>query len=280
DRLRFDFTNLKAVSKREFDLIEHEVNEWIISNIEMHTDCLDYNAAIKKGATALFNEKYEDVVRMVGIGNISLELCGGTHVKSTGDIGIFKIISEGGIAAGVRRIEALTGRHAFKYIKSMEQKLNDLSSVHKCSVEDVVDKTKRLYAINKELEKKIDTLEGAVAKDDIQNLADSAKEINGVKVLCAEIENKEVKYLREYLDMFKDKLGNAIIVLASEHDGKVAMIAGVTKNLTDKYNAGNILKNVLTKYGGRGGGKPDMAQGGGIKKEDIKEALEHVFSLI
>jgi alanyl-tRNA synthetase len=280
DRLRFDFTNLKGVTERELELIERTVNEWIIDNMDVAVQDLSYDEAIKRGATALFNEKYGDVVRMVGIEDVSLELCGGTHVSKTGDIGQFKILSEGGIAAGVRRIDALTGRWAYNYTKSLEQKLDELGAIYKCSVEGVVDKTKKLIATNKELEKKIDSLEASIAKDDISDILKEAREINGVKVLSASIDNKEVKYLREYLDMFKDKLGSAVIVLASAHGGKVAVIAGVTKDLTDKYNAGKILKSLLEKFGGRGGGKPDMAQGGGIKEEDIKEALELVYSLI
>ena len=280
DRLRFDFTHLKGMGKREIDLVEQAVNEWIIDNIDVQVDNVDYTTAKKKGATALFNEKYGDKVRMVGIGDISLELCGGTHVKKTGDIGVFNIISEGGIAAGVRRIEALTGRWAYKHIKSMEQKIDELSAIYKCSSEDVVDKTQKLIMTNKELEKKIDSLQASIAKDDVSDILNKVKEVNGIKVLSAYIENKEIKYLREYMDMFKDKLGSAVLVLASEHNGKVMMVAGVTKDLTDKYNAGNILKTVLEKYGGRGGGKPDMAQGGGIGKEDVNNALDMVYSLI
>jgi alanyl-tRNA synthetase len=217
---------------------------------------------------------------MVGINSISLELCGGTHVEKTGDIGLFKILSEGGIAAGVRRIEALTGRWAYNYTKLMEQKLDELSTIYKCSIENVIDKTQKLIATNKELEKKIGSLQASIAKDDVSDILKSVREVNGIKVLSAFIDNKETKYLREYSDMFKDKLKSAVIVLASEYSGKVSMTASVTKDLTDRCSAGKILKTVLEKFGGRGGGKPDMAQGGGIKKEDVKKALEFVFSLV
>jgi alanyl-tRNA synthetase len=162
----------------------------------------------------------------------------------------------------------------------MEQKLDELSMIYKCSAQDVVDKTQKLITTNKELEKKIDSMQASIAKDDVSDILNKVKEVNGIKVLSAYIDNKEIKYLREYLDMFKDKLGSAVLVLASQHNKKVLMVAGVTKDLTDKYNAGKILKEVLEKYGGRGGGKPDMAQGGGIGQEDVNNALELVYSLI
>ncbi len=283
DRLRFDFTHIKAVSKRELDQIELTVNGWILNNIPVQVDNLSYKDAIKKGATALFNEKYGDKVRMVAMGNnsnVSLELCGGTHVRSTGDIGLLKIVSEGGIAAGVRRIEALTGRWAFKHLKAVEQKVDEISSLFKCSHDDVVEKTRKLIMTNKELTKKLDKMQAAIAKDNVSGIVDQAKEINGVKVLSIFIDNKEVKYLRDYADMLKDKLGSAVIMLASHHNGKVMMLAVVTKDLTTKYHAGKILKAVLEEFGGRGGGKPDMAQGGGIRKENVNDALEMVYSLI
>ena len=280
DRLRFDFTNLKGVSRRELDLVEKSVNEWIIDNTDVTIDNLSYNDAIKKGATALFSEKYGDVVRMVKVGDVSLELCGGTHVEKTGDIGLFKIVSESGIAAGVRRIEALSGRFAYDYTMSMEKKLDELSEIYKCPAENIVEKTMKLISANKELEKQISSMETSKAKDDVSDALSAVREINGVKVLSLHIENKDAKFLREYLDIFKDKLKSAVIVLASENNDKVSIIAGVTKDLTDKHNAGKILSVMLEKFGGKGGGKPDMAQGGGIKREDIKEALEFVYTLI
>ncbi len=280
DRLRFDFTNFKGLTKKELDLVEQNVNEWILDNIDVTVDNLNYKEAIKRGATALFNEKYGDEVRMVGIGDISLELCGGTHVMKTGDIGFFKIVSETGIAAGVRRIEALSGMAAYEYVKSMEDKLDELGGIYKCSPNDVVDKTQKLIAANKRLEKEIGALQASIANDDVLGTLEQVKEVNGIKVLSAYIDNKETKYLREYLDMFRDKLGSAVIVLASEHKGKVAMIACVTKDLTSSRHAGKILKSVLGKFGGRGGGREDMAQGGGIKRADVQKALEMVYDLV
>jgi alanyl-tRNA synthetase len=233
-------------------------------------------AAMASGAMALFGEKYGDEVRVVGMGDFSTELCGGTHVQRTGDIGLFKIVSEGGVAAGVRRIEAVTGAGAFAYVRQTEDRLQLVAELVRGSRDDVARKVEQLQARVKGLEKELEQTRARLASGQGGDLSAQAKDIKGVKVLAARVDGADSKTLRDTLDKLKDKLGNAAIVLAAVQEGKVLLIAGVTKDLTTKVPAGELVNQVALRVGGKGGGRPDMAQAGGTDPTHLDAALADV----
>ncbi|MDB3870180.1 alanine--tRNA ligase [Candidatus Thioglobus sp.] len=282
DKLRFDFSHDEVIDKADLDKIEALVNRRILDNSTVHTDVTDIEAAKKKGAMALFGEKYGNTVRVLSMGknDFSVELCGGTHVNLLGDIGLFRITSEGGIAAGVRRIEALTGYNAYQSDKQIEDSLSKIAQMTKTNNSDVVEKVTQLMKQQKELEKQIATFQKKLASNQGDELLNQAQEVNGVKLLSTVVEGVSGKDLRDIADKLKDKLGSVVVVLAAVSADKISLVAGVTKDLTGKYQAGKILNHVATQVGGKGGGRADMAQGGGTQPENLAKALTSVKDLI
>lgn len=280
DRLRFDFTHYEAVNQKDLSRVEEIVNDKIFESMDVNTieTCID--EARKMGATALFGEKYGDTVRVVRAGNFSMELCGGTHVKNTSAIGIFKIISEGGVAAGVRRIEAVTGKGTLALINNIEKILNDAASLLRSSVKDVPKKVEALSAELKEREKEIEELKSKIAADAVQDIVNKAVEIGGVKVVTAAA-NLDIDSLRSLSDKLKSKLGKSVVVLGSVKDGKVTFIAAASRDAVEcGIHAGNIVKEVAKIAGGSGGGKPEMAQAGGKNPEKVDDALKAVYDTV
>jgi alanyl-tRNA synthetase len=282
EKLRFDFSHDEVVSRANLDKVEVIVNQQILGNTRVITEETDIKTAKKKGAMALFGEKYGDMVRVLSMGddNFSVELCGGTHVQRLGDIGRFKVISESGIAAGVRRIEAVTGIDAYQLDKKNENTLSMIASLTKSSNSMALDKVKQLISNQKNLEKQIAVFQKQLASDQGDSLLSKVTEVKGVKVLATEVKGVPTKDLRDLADKLKDKLGSAIVVLAVVSDKKVSLVAAVTKNLTDKYQAGNILNHVAIQVGGKGGGRADMAQGGGTESEKLPMALSSIKDLL
>ena len=282
DKLRFDFSHDEAVSKSNLDEVEALVNKQILGNSKVKTEETDIESAKEKGAMALFGEKYGETVRVLTMGDndFSVELCGGTHVERLGDIGRFKIISESGVASGVRRIEAVTGQEAYRLDKDNEDSLDMIANLTKSNSANVLEKVKQLISNQKNLEKQISSFKKQLASDQGSDLASSAEDINGIKLLATEVSGVSAKDLRDLADKLKDKLGTAVVVLAVVSGKKVSLISAVTKNLTDKYQAGVILNHVASQIGGKGGGRSDMAQGGGTEPEKLSDALNSVKDLI
>ncbi|MBI3145642.1 MAG: alanine--tRNA ligase, partial [Pseudogulbenkiania sp.] len=277
ERTRFDFAHNEPVSAAQIAEIERVVNRIVLHNVEVSAKLMAYDDAIRAGAIALFGEKYGDEVRVLKMGDFSTELCGGTHVKRTGDIGFFKIVAEGGVAAGVRRIEAVTGEGAVAYAQQQESLLKEAAGALKAqSNDEVVNRIGSLQDNLKALEKELSRLKAKLAASAGDALADSAVDIGGIKVLAAELEGADNTALRETLDKLKDKLKSAAIVLAAKGDGKVSLVAGVTADLTGKIKAGELVNFVAQQVGGKGGGRPDMAQAGGTQPEKLAEALAGV----
>ncbi|MBB1451291.1 alanine--tRNA ligase [Pseudoalteromonas sp. SG43-1] len=276
DRLRFDFSHFEAVTKDELREIERVVNDEIRRNFALNTELMAIDDAKAKGAMALFGEKYDDEVRVVTIGDYSIELCGGTHVERAGDIGLFKIVSESGIAAGVRRIEAVTGADAVAYVSEQEQQLHDVAALVKGDSASVLEKVTALLEKSKGLEKQIAQLSDKLASAAGASLLDSIVEINGVKLLVANVEGTESKALRGMVDDLKNKIGSGVIALGVASGDKVSLIAGVTKDLTGKVKAGELVNHMAGQVGGKGGGRPDMAQAGGSEPQNLAAALDSV----
>ncbi len=277
DRLRFDFSHPSPVSNAELKQIEEQVNAKILANSSVTKEVLPLAEAEKKGALALFGEKYGDEVRVVTMGSdYSIEFCGGTHVNRTGDIGLFKIISESGISAGIRRIEAVTGKGALSMVGREEQTLKQLCEIVKSNAEEVVDKVQQLAASNRSLQKQLDQLKAKIASSAGSDLASQAKDFAGIKFLAATVEGFNPKSLRDTVDQLKNKLGSAVVVLISAADGKVNLVAGVSKDLTGKVKAGDLANMIALQLGGKGGGRSDMAMAGGNDASAIPEALASI----
>jgi alanyl-tRNA synthetase len=276
DRLRFDFSHFEAVTKQELREIERVVNDEIRRNFALNTELMAIDDAKAKGAMALFGEKYDDEVRVVTIGDYSIELCGGTHVERAGDIGLFKIVSESGIAAGVRRIEAVTGAEAIAYVSEQEQQLADVAALVKGDNASVLEKVTALLEKSKGLEKQVAQLNDKLASAAGASLLDSVVEINGVKLLVANVEGTESKAFRGMVDDLKNKIGSGVIALGVASGDKVSLIAGVTKDLTGKVKAGELVNHMAGQVGGKGGGRPDMAQAGGSEPQNLTAALDSV----
>ncbi|MCC7280077.1 MAG: alanine--tRNA ligase [Chromatiaceae bacterium] len=273
ERLRFDFSHFEPVSREQLRAIERLVNQEIRENHPVETRVMTLEDAKATGAMALFGEKYADQVRVLRMGDFSTELCGGTHARAVGDIGLFKILGEGGIASGVRRIEATTGAQALAAVEADEERLLRLASLVKGSREDLDDKVAALLERAKRLEKELADLKARAASAAGQDLADQAEEMGGIKVLAARLDGADAKALRDALDRLKDKLGSAIILLAAESEGRVSLVAGVTKDLTDRFQAGDLIREAAAKVGGKGGGRADMAQAGGTDPTGLPAAL-------
>ena len=276
DRLRFDFSHYEGVTSEQIQEIEDLVNDEIRKNTAAETNLMTYDDAIESGAMALFGEKYGDKVRVLRLGDFSVELCGGTHVARTGDIGVFKITSEGGVASGVRRIEAVTGKGAMEWIDANQASLSNLAGMLKSSPDQAVAKVEQLVRRTKDLEKELAAAKQALAMGQATDHSESVQEVEGVKVLATRMDGADAKTLRDAVDKFKDKLQNAVVVLGSVDDGKVRLAAGVTKNNTDKIRAGDLIKPVAEQVGGKGGGRPDFAQAGGTDAANLDAALASV----
>jgi alanyl-tRNA synthetase len=276
ERLRFDFSHFEAVTDEELATIERMVNEQIRANIPVDTRVMAIDEAKAAGAMALFGEKYGDKVRVLSMGDFSIELCGGTHVARTGDIGLMKIVSEAGVAAGVRRIEAMTAQGALEWIDANEQKLDKVAELVRAGREDVADKVAQALERSRKLEKELEQLKGKLASSQGSDLASEAEEVSGIKVLAANMEGADPKGLRDIVDQLKNKLGTAAVLLATVKGDKISLVAGVTKDATDRIKAGDLLKAVAEQVGGKGGGRPDMAQGGGSQPENLEAALASV----
>ena len=273
DRLRFDFSHDNPVETDELRAIEALVNTQIRNNVEAVAETLSKDEAIKRGAVALFGEKYGDEVRVLTLGDFSMELCGGTHVERTGDIGVFKIIAETGVAAGVRRIEALTGEVAYRYLSTAAARLDEIHQLLQVNEEELSDKIKQLIKDNKQSRKQFKVNESQAAYGINEDLKSRAQKVNGMQVLATRVENGDRQSLRVVLDSLKSELDKAAIVLALVDGGKVQLIAGVTRNLTDRVKAGELVNFVAEQVGGKGGGRPGMAEAGGNDPEKLDAAL-------
>ncbi|MEN8763414.1 MAG: alanine--tRNA ligase [Thiogranum sp.] len=276
DRLRFDFSHFQPLDAEELKKIETLVNEQIRTNADVETRIMPVDKAMEAGAMALFGEKYGDEVRVLSIGDFSVELCGGTHASRAGDIGLFKIVSEAGIASGVRRIEAVTGAAALEYINETEKNVSEVANLVKAGREEAVAKVGQLLERNRRLEKELEALKARLASSQGSDLSGQAREVDGIKVLAARLEGADAKSLRDTVDQLKNKLGAAAVILGAVTDGKVALVAGVTKAETKCIKAGELVNHVASQIGGRGGGRPDMAQAGGSQPENLEAALESV----
>jgi alanyl-tRNA synthetase len=281
ERLRFDFAHFEALTPEQIEAVELLVNEQIRANTPVETELTSLEAARAKGAMALFGEKYGAEVRVLTMGKgFSVELCGGTHARRTGDIGLLKIVAETGIASGVRRIEAVTGARALDWIRQQEQTLNEIAALLKGSRETVLEKVRGLNERVRQLEKEQERLSARLARAQSGELLDQVQEVKGVKVLAAKLDGIEPKALRDLLDQLKQKLGSGVVVLLTEQEGRVSLIAGVTKDLTARIKAGELVRELASRLGGKGGGRPDMAQGGGSDPSAVPAALVAVPELV
>ncbi|MFP4453277.1 MAG: alanine--tRNA ligase [Desulfobacterales bacterium] len=280
DRLRFDFTHFSQLATETIEEIERKVNERIRQNLPVSVQEMDAEEAFKTDAVALFEEKYGDRVRVVSLESFSKELCGGTHTSRTGDIGVFKILSEASVASGVRRIEAVTGQAAFDFIQNINRNLNEAARILKDRPEAVPRRIEALLAGQKNLEKTVEQLKLKLASRSADQMSQEVRSVNGVKVLAKKVQADNPGALRSLADQFREKLGSGVVVLGAEHNQKALLIAVVTKDLTDRFHAGNIIKHVAAEVGGGGGGRPDMAQAGGAKPGNLDFALEKVYSLL
>jgi alanyl-tRNA synthetase len=275
-KTRFDFSHNEPMTEAQLREVEALVNREIRRNSEVGARILKYDDAIRAGAMALFGEKYGDEVRVIGMGDFSTELCGGTHVRRTGDIGFFKLVAETGVAAGIRRVEAVTGDGALAWVQAREAKLAEAAAALRTSPDDVAQKIAQMQDSVRALEKELGRLKSKMASSQGDELVDRAQDVKGVKVLAATLEGADAKTLRETLDRLKDRLANAVVVLAVAEGSKVSLVAGVTANLTAKVKAGELVNFVAQQVGGKGGGRADMAQAGGTDATKLPGALESV----
>ena len=281
DRLRFDFAHGAPMTATELADVEKKVNAEILNNLATTTQLMTYDAALAAGAMALFGEKYGDTVRVLGFGDFSTELCGGTHVVRTGDIGVFKILAETGVAAGVRRMEAVTGTLAFDYLTQSDQWLRQVGQLVRAGRGDVLDKVEGLLDRTKRLERELDQLKARLASGQGTDLASTAVEVRGIKVIAARLDGLDAKALRTAVDQLKEKLGSAVIVLGSaDTDGKAILVAGVTADLIGRIKAGDVVARVAAHVGGKGGGRADFAQAGGPNAEQLDAALALVPTIV
>jgi len=280
ERLRFDFTHFARIEDSELERVEAIANEYIRRNIPVGTTVLPKEEAMQTGATAVFDEKYGDQVRVVKMGDFSMELCGGTHVLRTGDIGFIKVVGESSVAAGVRRIEAVTGGEALRYAEKIESELKKAALLVNTNPLELSERMEKLLNHQKEMEREISRLKGKLASRDSSDLMGQAKEIAGIKVLATAVDAPDVKTLRDFGDKVRDRIKSGIILLGSKVDTKVMLLCMVTEDLTDRYHAGTIVKEIAPIVGGSGGGRPDMAQAGGAKPENLSEALKKLEDIL
>jgi alanyl-tRNA synthetase len=280
ERLRFDFNHFSALSADELLRIESEVNRHIRENQAVDTAEMGHDDAVAAGATALFGEKYGDRVRVVNLGDFSMELCGGTHTAAAGDIGLFKIVQEGGIAAGVRRIEAVTGQRALDYVQQQEATINRLAGTVRSDRSQLENRLLKLVERQKELEREVATLESRLKAGQADDILDRVQDVNGIKVLAAKVDQTDAKGLRDMADKLRDKLGSGVVAIGCPADGKASLLVAVTKDLTDRVHAGKLIGVLAAEVGGRGGGRPDLAQAGGSQPDNLDAALQQVAGLV
>ena len=281
ERLRFDFSHFSAMTAEELQKVEEIVNEQIVAGLPVKVENMPIEEARKTGAQALFGEKYGDVVRVVNMGDYSIEFCGGTHVKNTNEIMAFKILSESGVAAGVRRIEALTSKGLIRYYDNLEKKLNEAAKVLKATPDNLAEKIAHLTAENKALHSEVESLKSKLAQDAMGDVMDQVQEIKGVKLLAAEVDGVDMNGLRDLGDQLKEKLGDGVVVLASGNDGKVSlMVTATDAAMKQGAHAGNLIKAIAGLVGGGGGGRPNMAQAGGKNPAGIQEALKKAAEVL
>lgn len=276
ERLRFDFSHFEPVDEEGLAEIERRVNSWILSNAAVSTEVMPLDAAVERGALALFGEKYAEDVRVLSIGDVSTELCGGTHVSRAGDIGLFKIVSETGVAAGVRRLEALSGDGAYAWLSALDASTARLAALMKADRDGLEERVQQLLGRNRELEKMVEGLKARVASAHGDELLAKAVEIDGIKILAERFDGADPKSLRDTLDQLKNKLGSAAVVLATVNGEKINIVAGVTPDAVDRVKAGPLVNHVASQVGGKGGGRPDMAQAGGNDPSQLDKALASV----
>ncbi len=275
-RTRFDFSHPQPMAAEELRQVEALVNDAIRRNLEVRARIMKFDAAIKAGALAFFGDKYGDEVRVLSMGDVSTELCGGTHVARTGDIGLFKIVSESGVAAGIRRVEAVTGEGALEYVQDLERQMSFVEGFYQTTRDKLEERIQATRERERSLEKELARLKSKLASSQGEDLADQAREVKGAKVLAASLEGADAKTLRETMDKLKDRLKSAAIVLGTVSDGRVSLVAGVTADLTAKLKAGDLVNFVAQQVGGKGGGRPDMAQAGGAEPAKLPDALRSV----
>ncbi len=276
DRLRFDFSHFESITSEQLDAIEELVNEKIRNNMKVETQLMSHKDATASGAMALFGEKYGDVVRVLRIGDFSVELCGGTHVQRTGDIGLFKFTAETGVAAGVRRLEAVTGVGAIDWVKQTELSIQNLAAMLKSGREGIEERVAQLLQRNKDLEKQLEQLKSQIASARGGDLVNQAQEVEGIKVLAVRLDGADPKSLRDAVDQLKNKLGSCAVVLATVEENKVSLVAGVSKDQIKNIQAGKLVNFVAQQIGGKGGGRPDMAMAGGSQPAQLEGALNSV----
>ena len=273
-RLRFDFSHFEAIKPEQLKALEDIVNREVRRNTPVLTEETDVETAKRRGAMALFGEKYGDTVRVLSMGgDFSVELCGGIHAKRTGDISVFKIVSESGVASGVRRIEAVTGAAALAWLNAAEEQVKEVAQLVKGNRDNLIDKLSAVLERNRQLEKQLEQLQAKAASAAGDDLSSAAQDVKGAKVLAARLDGQDGKALLALVDQLKNKLGHAVILLGSEHEGKVVLVAGVTKDLSSQLKAGELMKQAAAAVGGKGGGRPDMAQGGGVDVAALDQAL-------
>lgn len=279
-RLRFDFNHFASIPEKELNDIEYLINEKIMENLNVTIDTLPYKDAVNRGALAFFDEKYGDTVRMVAVEGFSKELCGGIHVKKTGDIGLFKIISDSSVAAGIRRIEAVAGTVALKTIAEEENDLREAASLLKVSLKELPDKISKLIQQQKAFEKEIESLRAKLQSSEALDVLKNIKAIGGVNVLSSQVEAANPDELRQMADVLRAKINSGVVVLGSKSDGKAFILAAITQDLSNKFNANNIIKELAPMIGGKGGGKTDMAQAGGNNPAGLKDAMEKTYKIV
>jgi alanyl-tRNA synthetase len=280
ERLRFDFTHFKAISPEELAQIELDVNAAVADNLPVQTDRMSVTEALEAGATALFEEKYGEEVRVVSIPALSRELCGGTHVERTGDLGLCKLVAEASVAAGIRRMEAVCGPEAVKLTQDLERELDQAAGLLKGSRTDFLTRLDKVLKRQKDLEKELDAMQSRLASAQAGDLLDQVRQVDGVKVLALKVEAADPKALREFGAKLLQRLKSGIVVLGSAAGEKAMLIALVSKDLTKRFHAGEIIKEIAPLVGGSGGGKPDMAQAGGPDLAGIPQALEQACELV
>jgi alanyl-tRNA synthetase len=280
ERLRFDFTHFSAMSEAELETVERLVNERIRQNRGVQVEEMAADDAIAAGATALFGEKYGDRVRVVSVGDFSMELCGGTHTHAAGDIGLFKIIQESGIAAGVRRIEAATGARALEIIRQQEAVIEQAATLLKSDSSQLESRIRKLLEHQRELERQVESLRGKLQSGQAGQLLDAVREVSGVKILAVKVDSMDGRQLREMADQLRDKLGSGVLVIGCEQEGKANLLVAVSKDLTDRLHAGNLIRRLAELVGGKGGGRPDLAQAGGSNPQQLQAALDLSSQLV
>ena len=279
DRLRFDFTHDSPLSRDEIERIEDLANGWIEENLEGGTRLMNYDDAVASGAVAIFDEKYGDEVRVVSFGDCSTELCGGTHAGATGEIGLLKVTSEGGVAAGIRRIEAQTGMGALAYIREQDRLMREATEVLKVPAGELPARIEKLLAERRELEKKLEVTQDAQRGDVAGDLVAQARDLEGSKILGCQVEGVDAKAMRGLVDDLRNRLGSSVVLLMAENKGKVLLSIGVTKDLVGRFKAGDLIRDVAAVVGGGGGGRPDFAQAGGQEPENMAKAIEKFHAL-